>query len=406
MGTLADLFVSYRSVEPESEVTPERKQRLSNLLDGRGRLEQFEENLNPSTSNEESNSDLENAESEEALNELDEEIKPENVNPNATSPIDKGIDWLMSTLSPEVKDQINPNNYQPENIYYPSGKVVKYNRGHLDAEIKNLFDKAGIKIRVTSGARKAGQAGKSGSKSHHIGGNAVDIVPADGETFESIKQKMKSNPEILQFFYENGLGVIDETDAATMKKTGATGKHFHIGPDNWAVKTWASWTNGYKPSSPNQRDWARNLYNAFLQGLSKEYKNQYSPEHYKKIAAYMTYQAALESGYGKHAKGFNYSGHMRNGKVINYNSLDEFVNAHIKTLKKWDFMKANSLREYVDSLYQGQYKYNASDSANTYYNSIKGTSPRINQYLGLYAKLGGKFQNIRQIYGESFSKYK
>jgi len=113
----------------------------------------------------------------------------------------------------------------------------------LAKEIKDLFDKNGINIRVTSGKRPAGVVGKAGARSHHVQGNAVDIVPGAGESFDSIRRKMSSNPEILQFFHTNGLGVIDETTAAVMRKTGATGKHFHIGPDRWALRTWSGWAN-------------------------------------------------------------------------------------------------------------------------------------------------------------------
>ena len=94
--------------------------------------------------------------------------------------------------------------------------------------MKHVLDKladAGISVRVTSGRRDAGKAGKAGSKSYHITGNAIDIVPGKGETFESIRQKIKNNPKLLQYFRDNKIGIIDETNEETMRRTGATGAH-------------------------------------------------------------------------------------------------------------------------------------------------------------------------------------
>lgn len=314
---------------------------------------------------------------------------------------------------------------------------VKYNRGNLAAEIEQLFKQEGIDIRVTSGKRKAGAVGKAGNKSYHVPGNAVDIVPAGKETFDTIRSKMIHNERIMKFMYENGLGVLDETSASHKKATGATGDHYHIGPDQWALYIMNEWTDvkhpflkdGYKPSVPYQRswrtelgmqntpqpsgkvnqsrqEWARMLYNAYYDALKKEYGSKYTDAHYKKIASYMTYQSALESGYGEHANGFNYAGHMKKGKTIHYSTLDDFIKAHIKTLKKWDFMETNSLKEYIDSLHRGQYKYCASSTPGEYYNQVNGTVSRVNSYLGMRARLGGKFSEIREFYGENFSKYR
>lgn len=106
--------------------------------------------------------------------------------------------------------------------------------------MKHVLDKlvdAGISIKVTSGKREAGKAGKAGSKSYHITGNAVDIVPGKGETFESMREKIKNNPELLKYFRDNKIGIIDETTEETMKLTGATGAHWHIGPDRLALSS-------------------------------------------------------------------------------------------------------------------------------------------------------------------------
>ena len=106
--------------------------------------------------------------------------------------------------------------------------------------MKHVLDKlseAGISVKVTSGRREAGKVGKAGSKSHHISGNAIDVVPCNGETFESIRQKIKNNPKLLQYFRDNKIGIIDETSEETMKRTGATGAHWHLGPDRLALSS-------------------------------------------------------------------------------------------------------------------------------------------------------------------------
>lgn len=386
MATLADLFVSYKSVQPTTSFKTPDENPFANILAARSRLQQLIETIDRPQPDNPEQSDTEQLEA-----------------PNEQTSSGYKFSWSMQPVDTPFaaqEESAEPMSYQG---YTPLGPSVKYNRGRLSEEIKELFDKHGINVTVTSGKRAAGVAGKAGSRSYHVDGNAVDIVPGKGETFESIRRKMSSNPDILQFMYKNGLGVIDETNEATMKRTGATGKHFHIGPDRLALQTWAQWSNNHTTPQDTKQEWAKNTHAAFVKGLRDEFGPQYNSNDYNRIATYMTYQAALESGYGQKANGYNYSGHMRNGKTIHYNTMNEFVKAHVKTLKKWDFMKADSLKEYVDSLYQGNLKYNAHDSADTYYNAINGTSSRVNRYLGLYAKFGGKFETIRQLHEQSFS---
>lgn len=40
-----------------------------------------------------------------------------------------------------------------------------------------------------------------------------------------MKDKIKNNEELKKYMKDNGLGIIDETDPETKKKTGATGDH-------------------------------------------------------------------------------------------------------------------------------------------------------------------------------------
>ena len=112
----------------------------------------------------------------------------------------------------------------------------KYDVGNMQSVI-DAFANAGINIRITSGVRP-GAMTKSGHKSHHSFGNAIDITPnfSQGETWESMRQKLKASKELQQFMHDNKFGIIDETTPDVMAKTGATGAHWHVGPDQWALK--------------------------------------------------------------------------------------------------------------------------------------------------------------------------
>ncbi|MDR1019040.1 MAG: glucosaminidase domain-containing protein [Lachnospiraceae bacterium] len=92
-------------------------------------------------------------------------------------------------------------------------------------ELKQRFPN----MRVTSGLRTGNGVGKAGSKSWHNQGLALDLAPD-----ENLKQFLTS-PDGYKLMYKYNLGFLDETDPATMKKTGATGKHFHIGRDSALV---------------------------------------------------------------------------------------------------------------------------------------------------------------------------
>lgn len=99
-----------------------------------------------------------------------------------------------------------------------------------------MFNTAGIKVRVTSGYREGAKT-KQGHVSHHSTGNAMDIVPEDGD-FVALAAAIRNNPEISAYMKEKGLGILDETSKEMMERTGATGAHFHIGPDKIAQDFW------------------------------------------------------------------------------------------------------------------------------------------------------------------------
>lgn len=79
----------------------------------------------------------------------------------------------------------------------------------------------------TSGKRDASQkVGTNYKHSHHNTGNALDISGQNKEVFTYLTKDPEGQALMQQYGYE----LIDETDPETMKRTGATGPHYHIEP--------------------------------------------------------------------------------------------------------------------------------------------------------------------------------
>lgn len=382
MPSLPDLFVSYKNVSPPAELVWDGEPAVRPQLDVDAAVDRYKRLNLPDPD------EYDTTTPEEDDTFIDEDYYSE-----------PGTVWKLYDV-PEFTSPGPPTPpYRNRQTRY--GIRGTYTRGNLQAEIEKLFKDNGINIVVTSGKRPAGAAGKAGSKSHHVKGNAVDIQPGKGETYETLRRKMIANPDIQDFFWANGLGVIDETDPNVMRRTGATGKHFHIGPDKWAVRTWDEW-NGRKGDN-SEAGWAKNMYASFRNAIKSRHSGLSDAER-DRFAYVLTQQAAVESGWGKHGKGFNYGGHISDGKLMSYNSMQDFANAQVDLIsKRWRVNSVTDLQDYVRALYHNsQYKYNASDTESEYYNKINGTSDRMRRYIGA-AKYGGKFAAVRRLYAESFS---
>lgn len=118
-----------------------------------------------------------------------------------------------------------------------SGKHV-FKRDNINVgNMQTLLDEAskyGIYFRITSGLRPGART-KQGNTSHHASGNAIDVTPIEGQTYADLTTKIKNSPEFVKWMREHGYGIYDETTAEVMAKTGASGAHWHIGPDRVAV---------------------------------------------------------------------------------------------------------------------------------------------------------------------------
>ena len=123
-----------------------------------------------------------------------------------------------------------------DSIYAEGGYLYKGggNKQQLGI-IDSILTKHGVNYTKTSCYRGPNsKIGKLGSKSAHArtlsdgSSAAIDIVPGPGSSWDKLYAQM-SSPEVRADLAKYGLDILDETSAATMKKTGATGKHFHVG---------------------------------------------------------------------------------------------------------------------------------------------------------------------------------
>ena len=148
-------------------------------------------------------------------------------------------DWAESITPdgvPIVKDNLDSkmkfNNTQEQDKTYDT-----------NISFEELIKQENLPVKITSGFRGKGDfrngLTKQGRRSNHNRrdeqGNpmAYDIVPLDGN-FDNLLHLMYSNPRIVNWLKSRGWGILEETTPEIMKRTGATGKHLHIGPDTIA----------------------------------------------------------------------------------------------------------------------------------------------------------------------------
>ena len=109
--------------------------------------------------------------------------------------------------------------------------MIEYNDGGTIEpleKLKEMLKNKGFDYKQTSGVR-LGAKTKQGRKSRHSSGEAIDLVfPKLGkDSYNAIL----NDPEIARFMLDNNLTAIDEYDEDTLKQTGGTGGHLHIGLD-------------------------------------------------------------------------------------------------------------------------------------------------------------------------------
>ena len=122
---------------------------------------------------------------------------------------------------------------------------------------------------VTSGRRYGDGVGKLGNKSRHNLGQAIDI-----KVNNDIKNFLLSNDGI-NLMKKYKVGFLDESSPDTMKKTGATGPHFHIGKDSKLIgnyTTTPNYINYYPLQLPSSNNYE---YLIDFNTLPVDYQEQY-----------------------------------------------------------------------------------------------------------------------------------
>lgn len=83
--------------------------------------------------------------------------------------------------------------------------------------------------RITSGKRNFAFT-KKGKKSRHASAEAMDIEPD-----KRVYNYLWNTKEGISLLVKNKIGILDETTAEMLQKTGGTGAHYHIGKDSTLV---------------------------------------------------------------------------------------------------------------------------------------------------------------------------
>lgn len=156
------------------------------------------------------------------------------------------IDW--SKIAGYENQPIITQSQSTTSATRPRGKHVFKDPSIQVGEMQGLLDAfadAGISLRITSGTRP-GATTKQGNQSWHALGRALDITPVSGTTredFNKLKDQILNAPTVIKYMQDHNIGILDETLDETLQKTGGSGWHFHIGPDQSALKGLQAWLN-------------------------------------------------------------------------------------------------------------------------------------------------------------------
>ena len=124
---------------------------------------------------------------------------------------------------------------------------IKEDIGFID-----LLKEEGIPIRVTSTYRGGNSKSYHSKKDEHGNSMAIDIIPIDGD-FDKLRNSIYNNPRITNWLRTHNIGILEEITPDVMSKTGATGKHFHVGPDKWAIRMSSMYINYDYVDASNKR---------------------------------------------------------------------------------------------------------------------------------------------------------
>lgn len=169
-----------------------------------------------------------------------------------TNYIDSQNDSFIDTLQLPITKQDKSN--QGFAGWKPlTNNQVSQNSNLANMSFEDLIKTYNLPIYISSGYRgKNGFRGgktKSGKQSNHNKLDehghpmAYDVQPLvngkvdkSDSAFANLRNILANNQDVKEWFRMRNWGILDETTPQIMAKTGATGKHFHIGPDRAAVR--------------------------------------------------------------------------------------------------------------------------------------------------------------------------
>ena len=169
-----------------------------------------------------------------------------------TNYIDSYNDPFIDTLQLPITKQ-NKSNQGFAGWKPLTNNQVSQNSNLANMSFEDLIKTYNLPIQISSGYRgKNGFRGgktKSGKQSNHNKLDehghpmAYDIQPLvngkvdkSDSAFANLRKILANNYNVREWFKMRNWGILDETTPQMMAKTGATGKHFHIGPDRAAVR--------------------------------------------------------------------------------------------------------------------------------------------------------------------------
>ena len=147
----------------------------------------------------------------------------------------------------------NNSNIDPgysKNFWYDNINIGKNDSGLKDNTfaVLSILKQKFPDLKITSTLRNSSQSiGKNSKTSRHNVGEAFDISHTNKNVYDYL-----NSYEGLNLLNRYGLGVLDETNPETMKKTGATGPHFHIGADSTLVSTTRNKLSSFKGVDVNK----------------------------------------------------------------------------------------------------------------------------------------------------------
>lgn len=169
-----------------------------------------------------------------------------------TNYVDSQNDPFIDTLQLPITKQ-NKSNQGFAGWKPLTNNQVSQNSNLANMSFEDLIKTYNLPIQISSGYRgKNGFRGgktKSGKQSNHNKLDehghpmAYDIQPLvngkvdkSDSAFANLRNILANNQDVKEWFRMRNWGILDETTPQMMAKTGATGKHFHIGPDRAAVR--------------------------------------------------------------------------------------------------------------------------------------------------------------------------